>query len=103
MGIVDAVNPQRTLTMQPAAWGAGFKCMEEKGGLYAEKAADSGNIIEPNLGAAVTNKTLAILLKHDQTKGDITAREIRQQNAFMLNRWLSFTKLCFCLIYVYTL
>ena len=75
--------------------------MEEKGGLYAEKAADSGSIIEPNLGAAVTNKTLAVLLKHDQTKGDITAREIRQQNAFMLNRCPFFACVSFRLHFIF--
>ena len=100
-GIVDAVNPQRTLTAYPGVWADGFKC--DKGAMYADKANGNGNVILSNLGTTVTNKTLAILLKHEvkfpadhaendvelddkADKGDWVSREIQQKQAFIVNR-----------------
>merc|ERR1719300_291747 len=83
--ILDAVNPQRTLTMTQVSWKNGFKCMEQKGGLFADNGGWYGISINPNLGSTETNKTMAILLKHDQTFGDTVAREIYQEKSFILN------------------
>ena len=41
----------------------GFSC--DKGALYAPKATRDGIVIEPNLGTATTDKTIAILVRHE--------------------------------------
>ena len=79
-GISDAVNPQRSLNQDK------FQCMEEKGGLYTDKANGNGMSMEPNLGTTQTNKTIAIVLKHDQTRGSRVPKEIKQHQTFYLNR-----------------
>ena len=96
-GIADAINPQRKLTLFP-----GFGC--DKGALYADQANAQGNLIRPSLAdTTMTNKTVAILLRHEvkfppehaendvdlddkADKGSWVSREIKQQHAFILNR-----------------
>ena len=67
-GIKDAVDPQRTFTLSSNGHNSpdqyeGFLC--DKGALYAPKATRDGIVIEPNLGTATTDKTIAILVRHE--------------------------------------
>ena len=73
-GLEDAVNPQRTLTLHYNSKHTchfndciveGLTC--DKGGLYGRKATSDNdpNIISPNLGPNTTDKTFAILIRHE--------------------------------------
>ena len=108
-GLLDAVNPERELTLYYRTGHTpgiveGHTC--DKGAMYARRSSSHNGLnFRPNLGTTSTDKTVAILVRHEVPPthfvqnyvedveldnqpdlGGIEARVIDQFNAFRLWR-----------------